>query len=171
MFQNSNHLIWCYTACVAQCAYICQSNLRDHLLLRTPNKPCVWVLTCSPRQMEMRPSDWLNFNYARKYKLEGDGSRIGRVKSLCGYSQSAGKLSTHDHQPQPEFHQPGDGKAYQSRGKLLNAGENCVQKMDRTSVDLGPSYLDEFMWRVRFGKTLKLAYLYMMTHNAERYTC
>lgn len=56
-------------------------------------------------------------------------------------------------------------ESYWSRAKA------SFKKMHVTSKPMVPSYLDEFMWRERYGKTDKMAYLNILRNIAEKYPC
>lgn len=45
------------------------------------------------------------------------------------------------------------------------------KRMHGTSKEMIPSYLDEHMWRERYGRTDDLAYLNLLSHIAEQYPC
>jgi len=56
-------------------------------------------------------------------------------------------------------------ESYWKRAKAV------FKRMNGTSKDMVPSYLDEFMWRERFGRTMNLAYINILRHIADRYPC
>src|SRR6218665_2448843 len=49
--------------------------------------------------------------------------------------------------------------------------KSTFKRINGTYKDFGPSYMDEFMWRERYGKTQKLAYINLLKHMAEMYPC
>ena len=49
--------------------------------------------------------------------------------------------------------------------------KSTFKRMNGTYKDFGPRYMDKFMWRERYGKTQKLAYIDLIKHMAEMYPC
>lgn len=55
-------------------------------------------------------------------------------------------------------------EAYWKRAKAV------FKQMNGTSKDMVPSYLDEFMWKERYGSTFDLAFINILRHISERET-
>ena len=49
--------------------------------------------------------------------------------------------------------------------------KSTFKRMNGTYQDFGPNYMDEFMWRERYGKMQNLAYINLLKHMAEMYPC
>ena len=60
---------------------------------------------------------------------------------------------------------------HESCGELLDAQEKYIQAHEWDLKDFAPSYMDECMWRERYLKTQKLAYINLLKHMAEMYPC
>ena len=82
--------------------------------------------------------------------------------SAAGYTHSSVSHSLHFVDPITGTHTQ-HIESYWSRAKAK------LKRMHGTCDDHLPEYLDEFMWRERFGRTAKEAYDSMIGHITERY--
>lgn len=69
------------------------------------------------------------------------------------------------------FVNPVTGKHTQNVESYWSRMKKSFKRMNGTKTDMTSSYIDEFMWRERYGKSSRLAYLNILRHIAERYPC
>lgn len=67
------------------------------------------------------------------------------------------------------FVNPADGSHTNNVENYWKRAKAAFKRMNGTQKDMIASYLDDFMWRERYGQTFDLAYCNIIRHIAEKY--
>lgn len=69
------------------------------------------------------------------------------------------------------FVNPATGAHTNNVENYWKRAKSIFKRMNGTQKEMIPSYLDEFMWRERYGQTFDLSYLNIMSHISEFKPC
>src|SRR6218665_1877649 len=98
-----------------------------------------------------------------------------QLRAYLAIPNIPGNYTYHTVNHSPDFVNPLTGRHTQHVESYWSRVKRSFKRMNGISKDLAkdlvPNYMDEFMWHERYGKTNRLAYMNILRHIAERYSC